>query len=50
MEPYALEWDANSHFPVPTIKSSAELGFGGIYVPENLGGSGLGWMDGALIF
>lgn len=40
--PFANQWDANSEFPVETIKKSAELGFGGIYVKEEVGGSGLG--------
>jgi alkylation response protein AidB-like acyl-CoA dehydrogenase len=48
--PYANEWDAQSFFPVETIKKSAELGFGAIYVPEQYGGSGLGRLESSLIF
>ena len=40
--PHANRWDAESHFPVDVIKSTAELGFGGIYVSESYGGSDLG--------
>ena len=48
--PFSLEWDLHSHFPNDTLKKSAELGFGGIYVPENIGGSGVGRLESSLIF
>lgn len=48
--PNANKWDADSHFPIDVIKQSASLGFGGIYVDEKYGGSGLGRQEGALIF
>ncbi|MCM1013359.1 MULTISPECIES: acyl-CoA dehydrogenase family protein [unclassified Brevibacterium] len=48
--PYALDWDADHHFPVDVIRKSAELGMGGIYVREESGGTGMGRMDAALIF
>jgi len=47
--PYAAEWDEKHHFPVEVIKSTAELGFGGIYVSEEGGGIGLGRLESALI-
>ena len=47
--PYAQEWDAKSYFPIETIKKGAQLGFGGIYVGEELGGSGLGYFDSSII-
>ncbi|SUB00491.1 Acyl-CoA dehydrogenase, short-chain specific [Pannonibacter phragmitetus] len=50
MEPHAREWDEKSIFPVETLRKAAELGFGGIYVREDLGGSGLTRLDAALIF
>ena len=50
MEPYAREWDENSLFPVDTLRKAAELGFGGIYVREDVGGSGLTRTDAAIIF
>ncbi|WP_417681974.1 acyl-CoA dehydrogenase family protein [Roseibium sp.] len=50
MEPYAREWDENSLFPVDTLRKAAELGFGGIYVREDVGGSGLSRTDAAIIF
>lgn len=47
--PHASEWDANSTFPKDTIRKSAELGFGAIYVGEEHGGIGLGRLESALI-
>ena len=50
MEPHAAEWDEKSFFPVETLRKAAELGFGGIYVRDDVGGSGLGRLDAAVIF
>ncbi len=47
--PFAADWDANHVFPRDTIKASADLGFGAIYVSEASGGIGLGRLDAALI-
>lgn len=48
--PHSEAWDRDSHFPVDVIRSAAELGFAGIYVKEEHGGSGLTRTDAALIF
>ena len=48
--PHAIEWDEKGHFPKDVIKSTGELGIAGIYVSEDVGGSGLSRMDAALIF
>jgi hypothetical protein len=48
--PHSEAWDRDSHFPVDVIRSTAELGFAGIYVGEEFGGSGLTRTDAALIF
>lgn len=48
--PHAAEWDATKHFPVAALRRAATLGFGGIYVSEDVGGSGLGRADAAAIF
>ena len=50
MEPYAREWDDKCHFPVDALRKGAELGFGGIYVKDDVGGSALGRLDAAIIF
>jgi alkylation response protein AidB-like acyl-CoA dehydrogenase len=48
--PHALEWDEKRHFPVEVIAETAALGFAGIYVSEDIGGSGMSRFDAALIF
>ena len=50
LAPFTSEWDREKHFPVDVIKDTAELGFAGIYVGEDVGGSALGRLDAALIF
>ena len=48
--PKAIEWDEKGHFPEDVVRSVGELGMAGIYVREDVGGSGLGRLDAALIF
>ncbi|MEA2875240.1 MAG: hypothetical protein QOF14_436 [Hyphomicrobiales bacterium] len=50
MMPYAKDWDENSTFPVDTLRKAAALGFGGIYVKEDAGGSDLTRLDSTIIF
>jgi hypothetical protein len=50
LAPHTSEWDETKHFPVDVIKDTAELGFAGIYVGDDVGGSSLGRLDAALIF
>jgi alkylation response protein AidB-like acyl-CoA dehydrogenase len=50
MMPYAKDWDENSTFPVDTLRKAAALGFGGIYVKEDVGGSDLTRLDSTIIF
>ena len=50
LAPHSAEWDETKHFPVEVMREAAALGFAGIYVREDLGGSGLGRLDAALIF
>ena len=50
MAPHAAEWDRNCTFPVETLRAGAALGFGGVYVREDVGGAGLGRLDAALVF
>ena len=47
---HSAEWDREAHFPVDVIRETAALGFAGIYVNEDVGGSGLTRTDAALIF
>ena len=48
--PHAREWDENEIFPVDALRKAAALGFGGIYVKEDVGGSALSRLDATLIF
>jgi len=48
--PHALDWDRDSYLPLATIRETATLGMGGIYVREDVGGSGLSRLEAALIF
>lgn len=47
--PQAAAWDAGSIFPVETLRHAASLGFAGIYVGDDVGGSGLTRLDAAVI-
>ena len=48
--PNALDWDRNRHFPADVIRETGPLGFGGIYVRDDVGGSALGRLDAVLVF
>lgn len=48
--PDALRWDREKHFPTDVIRETGPLGMGGIYVSEDVGGSGLKRCDAVLIF
>jgi alkylation response protein AidB-like acyl-CoA dehydrogenase len=50
MMPHARDWDENETFPVEALRKAAALGFGGIYVKDDVGGSALTRLDAALIF
>ena len=50
LAPGAVEWDERKHFPVDVMREAAALGMAGIYVREDLGGSGLSRFDATLIF
>jgi alkylation response protein AidB-like acyl-CoA dehydrogenase len=50
MMPFAREWDEKEVFPVDTLREAAALGFGGIYVRDDVGGSSLSRLDGTIIF
>ena len=50
LAPHAVEWDRTKHFPIDVMREAAALGMGGVYVREDVGGSGLTRLDAALIF
>jgi alkylation response protein AidB-like acyl-CoA dehydrogenase len=50
MAPQAARWDEEKIFPVETLRAAAALGFGGIYVRDDIGGAALSRLDAAIIF
>ncbi len=50
MLPYAAKWDREHYFPIEVIKKAGELGFCGLYTPEEAGGLGLPRLDSSIIF
>jgi len=48
--PFAREWDEEEIFPAATLREAAALGFAGIYVGADVGGSALSRLDAAIIF
>jgi alkylation response protein AidB-like acyl-CoA dehydrogenase len=50
MAPNARAWDENETFPVAELRRAAALGFGGIYVKDDVGGSALSRLDATIIF
>jgi alkylation response protein AidB-like acyl-CoA dehydrogenase len=48
--PHAPGWDERAEFPVGALRAAAGLGFAGIYVRDEFGGTGLARLDAALIF
>ena len=45
IKPYVMEWDEGQTFPVHVFKEMGRLGLMGILVPEEYGGSGLGYFE-----
>nr|XP_055129817.1 isobutyryl-CoA dehydrogenase, mitochondrial isoform X1 [Symphalangus syndactylus] len=50
MAPNMAEWDQKELFPVDVMRKAAQLGFGGVYVQTDVGGSGLSRLDTSVIF
>lgn len=49
-EPHAAKWDEEQIFPVDVLRSAGEMGFCGLYSPEDVGGLGLSRLDASIIF
>jgi hypothetical protein len=49
LAPFAAEWDEKSFFPGETLREAAALGFAGIYVKGDVGGSEMSRLDAAII-
>ncbi len=50
LAPHAAHWDAEAVFPRDAIAKAGELGFCGLYAPENAGGLALPRLDATLVF
>jgi len=50
MAPHSARWDEEKHFPVDVLKKAAGLGFAGLYVRDDVGGSGLSRLDASIVF
>jgi alkylation response protein AidB-like acyl-CoA dehydrogenase len=49
LAPHVLEWDENQIFPLEAIKKAGELGLMGSIFPEEMGGSGFGYIEYSII-
>lgn len=45
IRPHFMEWDETQHFPVELFHEMGQYGFMGVLVPEEYGGSGLGYQE-----
>lgn len=45
VRPHVMEWDESQHFPLEIFQKAGELGLMGVLVPEQYGGSGLGYIE-----
>ena len=50
LAPHSAKWDEERYFPVDVMRAAAGLGFAGIYVQEDVGGSALTRLDASIIF
>jgi alkylation response protein AidB-like acyl-CoA dehydrogenase len=50
LAPNSARWDEEKHFPVDVLKKAAGLGFAGLYVQEDVGGSALTRLDASIVF
>jgi alkylation response protein AidB-like acyl-CoA dehydrogenase len=45
IKPYLMDWDESQEFPVHVFKELGNLGMMGVLVPEQYGGTGLGYFE-----
>ena len=45
IRPYVMEWDEAQFFPREVFRQLGELGLMGVLVPEEYGGSGMGYTE-----
>ena len=50
LAPNAGRWDRDAHFPLEEMRELAGLGLAALFVDPEHGGSGMGRLDGAIVF
>jgi alkylation response protein AidB-like acyl-CoA dehydrogenase len=45
IKPHLMEWDESQEFPIHIFKELGKLGMMGVFVPEEYGGTGLGYFE-----
>ena len=45
IKPHVMEWDESQEFPLHIFKELGKLGMMGVFVPEEYGGTGLGYFE-----
>lgn len=45
IKPHVMDWDESQEFPLQTFKELGKLGMMGVLVPEQYGGTGLGYFE-----
>ena len=50
LAPHSAKWDEEKIFPVEALRAAAALGLAGIYIREDVGGSGLGRAEAQIVF
>ncbi|WP_421935443.1 isobutyryl-CoA dehydrogenase [Phenylobacterium sp.] len=50
LAPHSARWDEDKIMPREVLQAAAELGFAGLYVQEDVGGSALGRLDASIVF
>lgn len=45
LRPYVMDWDESQYFPKEALRQAGALGFMGVLIPEEYGGSGLGYHE-----
>ena len=45
IKPHVMEWDESQEFPIQVFKELGKLGMMGVLVPEEYGGTGLGYFE-----
>jgi alkylation response protein AidB-like acyl-CoA dehydrogenase len=50
LAPHAARWDEDKIFPLDALRAAAGLGLAGIYIAEDVGGTGLRRMEAQIVF